>query len=61
MGYVPNSLTSLETELWVHLPEEYSDVASKPVRAEVVQMPFRESVTPNQREILRNKGLDAAA
>ncbi|MGH3425138.1 MAG: hypothetical protein ACRDO8_10440 [Nocardioidaceae bacterium] len=28
--------------------------------AEVVEMPFRPSVNPNQREILKKRGLDAA-
>ncbi len=60
MGHVPTSLTSLGTELWVHLPEEYAETPGKPVRAEVVEMPFRPSVNPNQRERLKEKGLDAA-
>ena len=60
MGYVPVEYSDIGTELWVHLPEQYADVPGSPVAAEVVQMPFRESVNPNQREILRNKGLDAA-
>lgn len=60
MGYVPVSLSTLGTELWVHLPDEYADFAGTPVQAEVVEMPFRPSVNPNQREILKKKGLDAA-
>lgn len=60
MGYVPVEYSEIGTELWVHLPEEYADVPGSPVAAEVVEMPFRESVNPNQREILRNKGMDAA-
>lgn len=60
MGYVPIEYSALGTELWVHLPEKYADVPGSPVAAEVVDMPFRESVNPNQREILRNKGMDAA-
>ncbi|XKH53216.1 aminomethyl transferase family protein [Citricoccus nitrophenolicus] len=60
MGYVPVELTALGTQLWVQLPDEYSDVPGSPVAAEVVEVPFRPSVNPNQREILRQRGLDAA-
>ena len=31
-----------------------------PVRATVVEVPFRPSVNPNQRELLKTRGLDAA-
>lgn len=60
MGYVPVTLTALGTPLWVHLPEQYAQVAGHPVPAEVVEMPFRPSVNPNQRELLKSRGLDAA-
>ncbi|WGW13657.1 glycine cleavage T C-terminal barrel domain-containing protein [Saxibacter everestensis] len=60
MGFVPVPLSALGTELWVHLPEQYAETAGEPVRAEVVEMPFRPSVNPNQREILKSQGLDAA-
>ena len=60
MGYVPVEQSAVGTELWVHLPDHYADMPGSPVAAEVVQMPFRESVNPNQREILRTKGMDAA-
>lgn len=60
MGYVPVEHAEIGAELWVHLPEHYADVPGSPVAAQVVEMPFRESVNPNQREILRNKGMDAA-
>lgn len=60
MGYVPVEHSIIGTELWVHLPEQYSDVPGSPVAAEIVQVPFRESVNPNQRERLRDKGMDAA-
>ncbi|UYM03920.1 glycine cleavage T C-terminal barrel domain-containing protein [Solicola gregarius] len=60
MGHVPMSLTELGTELWIHLPDEYAETPGEPVRAEVVEMPFRPSVNPNQRELLKQKGLDAA-
>ncbi|WMY78384.1 glycine cleavage T C-terminal barrel domain-containing protein [Citricoccus sp. I39-566] len=60
MGYVPVGLTAVGTELWVHLPDQYAEEAGRPVAAEVVEVPFRPSVNPNQREILRQRGLDAA-
>lgn len=60
MGYVPVELAGLGAELWVHLPDEYADTAGRPVAAEVVELPFRPSVNPNQRELLRQRGLDAA-
>ena len=60
MGYVPVEQSAVGTELWVHLPDHYADMPGSPVAAEVVQMPFRESVNPNQHEILRTKGMDAA-
>ena len=60
MGYVPLANAETGTQLWVHLPDAYADVPGEPVAAEVVDMPFRQSVNPNQREILKRKGLDAA-
>lgn len=60
MGYVPLRDTALGTELWVWVPDEYADENGVPVAAEVVEMPFRPSVNPNQREQLRKKGLDTA-
>ena len=60
LAHVPVELTALDTELWVHLPQEYAETPGAPVRARVVEVPFRPSVNPNQRELLRNRGLDAA-
>jgi aminomethyltransferase len=60
MGYVPIAASALGTELWVHLPDQYAEVPGTPVPAEVVEMPFRPSVNPNQRELLKARGLDAA-
>jgi len=60
MGFVPVDSTEIGTELWVHLPDVYADTPGVPVRAEVVEVPFRPSVNPNQREILKSKGLEAA-
>lgn len=60
MGFVPIDASAIGTELWVHLPAQYTDVPGSPVAAQVVEVPFRESVNPNQRERLRGKGMDAA-
>lgn len=60
MGHVPVGLSELGTPLWVHLPDDYADEPGRPVAAEVVEMPFRPSVNPNQREMLKARGLDAA-
>jgi glycine cleavage system aminomethyltransferase T len=60
MAYVPNALSALGTALRVRLPDRYAHRAGEPVEAEVVDMPFRESVNPNTRERLRQQGLDAA-
>ncbi|MGO2112616.1 MAG: glycine cleavage T C-terminal barrel domain-containing protein, partial [Pseudoclavibacter sp.] len=61
LAHVPTAGIALGTEYWVHLPAQYVDEPGVPVRAEVVEVPFRPSVNPNQREILKSKGLDAAA
>ncbi|WP_019158535.1 hypothetical protein [Brevibacterium senegalense] len=53
--------TALGTRLWVWLPDVYAETPGTPVEAEVVPMPFRPSTNPNQRERLREKGLDSAA
>ncbi|MGB5936678.1 MAG: glycine cleavage T C-terminal barrel domain-containing protein, partial [Ornithinimicrobium sp.] len=60
MGWVPVQYKEPGAELWVHLPAEYADIPGSPVAAVVVDTPFRESVNPNQREILKKKGLAAA-
>jgi aminomethyltransferase len=60
MAYVPNALSELGTALRAWLPDAYADRAGEPVEAEVVDMPFRQSVNPNTRERLRQQGLDAA-
>ncbi|KAB1650515.1 aminomethyl transferase family protein [Pseudoclavibacter endophyticus] len=60
LAHVPVGRTSLGTEYWIHLPDVYSDEPGRPVRAEIVEVPFRPSVNPNQRELLKQKGLDAA-
>ncbi len=60
MAHVPNALSELGTELRVLLPDTYAETPGEPVGARVVEMPFRASVNPNQRERLKEKGLDAA-
>jgi aminomethyltransferase len=60
MAYVPNAMAELGTALRVRLPDAYAEVPGEPVDAEVVGMPFRESVNPNTRERLKQRGLDAA-
>jgi hypothetical protein len=44
----------------VSLPDRFSDTSGVPVDATVVEVPFRPSVNPNQRELLKDRGLDAA-
>ena len=48
------------TKLMVKLPGEYSESPGVPVNAEIVEVPFRESVNPNKREVQAAKGLDYA-
>jgi aminomethyltransferase len=44
----------------VALPDKYAERAGELVDAKVVDMPFRESVNPNTREVLKAQGRDAA-
>ncbi|MDC0073809.1 aminomethyl transferase family protein [Alphaproteobacteria bacterium] len=60
MGYVPWDSRKIGTKLFIHLPKAYSDNPDEPVAAEVVAMPFRESVNPNAREIAKSQGRDSA-
>jgi glycine cleavage system aminomethyltransferase T len=60
MAYVPIALSALGTALRVRPPDRYAHTPGEPVEAEVVDMPFRESVNQNTRERLRQQGLDAA-
>ncbi len=60
LAWVPVQDQEPGTEVWVHLPVEYADIPGSPVAAIVVPTPFRESVNPNQREILKKKGLATA-
>ena len=50
----------MEQNLQVKLPDEYSESSGVPVEGEIVDIPFRESVNPNKREVQKAKGLDFA-
>ena len=60
MGHVPVGLSKVGTPLRVALPDKYAERAGQLVDAKVVDMPFRESVNPNTREVLKAQGRDAA-
>jgi aminomethyltransferase len=60
LGYVPVELSTLDTKLAASLPDRFAETPGVPVDATVVEVPFRPSVNPNQREQLKQKGLDAA-
>src|SRR5699024_11966562 len=60
IGFVPIEASAIATESWVHLPEKYSDLPGSPVAAQVVPVPFREAVNPNQREIMQRRRRDTA-
>ena len=60
LGWVPFALSEIGTKLKVRLPEEYSESPGVPVSGEIVDLPFRESVNPNIREVVKKKGLDYA-
>ena len=59
---IPLKLNSASqgTKFKVKLPDEYSVESGVPVDAEIVDVPFRESVNPNKREVQAAKGLDYA-
>ncbi|MEQ9487644.1 MAG: glycine cleavage T C-terminal barrel domain-containing protein [Alphaproteobacteria bacterium] len=56
LGYVPWERTGIGTELAVEVPNAYADESSKPVRAEVAEVPFRRSVHPSAREQAKSGG-----
>ena len=60
LGWVPFASSGVGTKLKVRLPEEYSESPGVAVSGEIVDLPFRESVNPNIREMVKNKGLDYA-
>ena len=59
LGHVPYEYTEIGTELRVQLPEQYCEAPGQPVKAQICEVPFRESVNPSARELARSKGLDA--
>ena len=60
LAWVPWASSEVGTKLLVRLPDEYSITSGVPVEAEIVEVPFRESVNPNKREVQAAKGLDFA-
>jgi aminomethyltransferase len=60
LGWVPWTSSEIGTKLQVRLPDEYSESSGVAVEGEVVDVPFRESVNPNKREVQKEKGLDYA-
>ena len=60
LGWVPWTSSEIGTKLQVRLPDEYSESSGVPAEGEIVDVPFRESVNPNIREVVKSKGLDYA-
>ena len=60
MGYVPSGMRTIGTKLKVHLPDEYAETPGVPIKAEVVEIPFRPSISPSARELAKIDGRDAA-
>ena len=60
MGYVPWGMRTIGTKLKVHLPDEYAETPGAPIKAEVVEIPFRPSINPSARELAKIDGRDAA-
>jgi aminomethyltransferase len=60
LAWVPWASSEVGTKLQVRLPDEYSHSPGVPVEGEIVDVPFRESVNPNKREVQAAKGLDYA-
>ncbi len=60
LAWVPWSSSEIGTKLLVRLPDEYSVTPGEPVEGEIVDVPFRESVNPNKREVEAAKGKDFA-
>ena len=57
---MPWASSEIGTKLQVRLPDEYSESSGVAVKGEIVDVPFRESVNPNKREVQKAKGLDYA-
>ncbi|WP_151526728.1 aminomethyltransferase family protein [Serinicoccus kebangsaanensis] len=53
LGYVPVGMSAVGTPMRVWLPEQYAETPGQPVEATIVDVPFRPSVNPNTREVLK--------
>ncbi len=60
LGWVPFASSEVGTKLKVRLPDEYSESPGVAVPGEIVDLPFRESVNPNIRVVVKSRGLDYA-
>ena len=60
LAWVPWEASEVGTKYKVKLPDEYSETPGVSVDAEIVDVPFRESVNPNKREVQAARGLDFA-
>ncbi len=60
LAWVPWSSSEVGTKLFVKLPDEYSFNPGEPVEGVIVDVPFRQSVNPNKREVEAAKGKDFA-
>ena len=61
LAYVPWDMRHVGTKLSVKLPDPYgSDAPNGMVSCEVVDVPFRPSVNPNVREVVKEQGRDFA-
>ncbi len=60
LGYVPWSLSEVDTPLEVELPDAYAEESGRPVPAEVAEVPFVPSQSPSARERAKSRGRDAA-
>ena len=47
-------------DVYIELPDEDSESSGDALHAQIVDVPFRESVTPNIREVKKEEGLDYA-
>src|SRR5210317_1985592 len=60
LAWVPWEASEVGTEYMVKLPDEYAESPGVAVNARIVDVPFRESVNPNKREIAKSQGRDSA-
>ncbi len=60
LAYVPWEMRDVGTGVRVGLPAEYAERPGESAAGEVVDVPFRPSVNPNIREVVRSRGRDSA-